>query len=155
MRSTHTLLLSAIMVFVFCATSPQGFTAGAADPAAPGTRLSEDQLKKINDLLVLNGRNTVIGGTVATRLGLSIVEIKELGFRDKGTGEGHAYATLPKGEMLFTFQNEKGAYTYRLGSNFKVVAAVAMIDFIPSDIPKPEAGAKSEIAFWARVASQF
>ena len=154
-RSARTLLLSALMVFAFCATAPLGLTAGAADTSTSESRLSEDQLKIINDLLVLNGRNTVIGATVAARLGISTVEIKELGFRDKETGDGHAYAALPNGEMLFTFQNEKGAYTYRLGSNFKIVASVAMIDFVPSKIPNPEAAVKSEIAFWARVASQF
>jgi hypothetical protein len=154
-RSTHTLLLSALMVFAFCATAPLGFTAGAADTATSVTRLSEHQLKTINDLLALNGRNTVIGATVAARLGLSTVEIKELGFRDKATGEGHAYAALPNGEMIFTFQNEKGAYTYRVGSNFKIVASVAMIDFVPSAIPNPEAGAKSEIAYWAVIAAQY
>ena len=154
-RSAHTLLLSAMMVFAFCATSPQGFTAGAADTSTSMTRLSADQLKTINDLLALNGRDTVIGATVAARLGISTVEIKQLGFRDKGTGEGHAYAALPNGELLFTFQNDKGAYSYRLGSNFKVVASVAMIDYIPSNIPNPEAGAKSEIAYWAHIASQF
>ncbi len=154
-RSAHTLLLSAMMVFAFCATSPQGFTAGAADTSTSMTRLSADQLKTINDLLALNGRNTVIGATVAARLGISTVEIKQLGFRDKGTGEGHAYAALPNGEMLFTFQNDKGAYSYRLGANFKVLASVAMIDFVPSAIPNPGAGAKNEVSFWDRVASQF
>ena len=154
-RSAHTLLLSAMMVFAFCATSPQGFTAGAADTSTSMTRLSADQLKTLNDLLALNGRNTVIGATVAARLGISTVEIKQLGFRDKGTGEGHAYAALPNGEMLFTFQNDKGAYSYRLGANFKVLASVAMIDFVPSAIPNPGAGAKNEVSFWDRVASQF
>jgi len=144
-----------MMVFAFCATSPQGFTAGAADTSTSMTRLSADQLKTINDLLARNGRNTVIGATVAARLGISTVEIKQLGFRDKGTGEGHAYAALPNGEMLFTFQNDKGAYSYRLGANFKVLASVAMIDFVPSAIPNPGAGAKNEVSFWDRVASQF
>jgi|GEM_PF-5689496 len=154
-RPAPTLLLSAIMVFAFCATSPKAFSAGTVETPTSVASLPADQLKKLNDLLVLNGRNTVIGATVAARLGISTVEIKQLGFRDKGTGEGHAYAALPNGEMLFTFQNDKGAYSYRLGANFKVVASVAMIDFVPSAIPNPPAGAKSEIAFWARVASQF
>jgi hypothetical protein len=154
-RPAHRLLLSALTIFAFCATSPHGFTAGAADTSTSVARLSAEQLKKLNDLFALNGRNTVIGATVATRLGISTVEIKQLGFRDKGTGDGHAYAALPNGEMLFTFQNDKGAYSYRVGANFKIVASVAMIDFVPSAIPNPEAGAKSEMAFWARVASQF
>jgi hypothetical protein len=154
-RPAHKLLLSALAVLAFCATSPQGLAAGAADTSTSVARLSAEQLKKLNDLLALNGRNTVIGATVATRLGISTVEIKQLGLRDKGTGDAHAYAALPNGEMLFTFQNDKGAYSYRVGANFKVVASVAMIDFVPSAIPNPEAGAKSEMAYWARIASQF
>lgn len=56
--------------------------------------------------------------------------------------------------MTFSFLNATTAYTYHLDSNFKIIASVAMTRHVPSDIKDPEAGAKTELIYWAAIADQ-
>jgi hypothetical protein len=87
-------------------------------------------------------------------LGLTTSKIKQLALKDRRSGDIHAYSLLPNGEMLFSFVDVTTSYSYRLNSDFKVVASVAMTKCIPSDIRNPEISLRAELAYWAHVAEQ-
>jgi len=125
--------------------------------AQPAVSISAAQMKRIDNLLDEDGIDQTVPAVIATRLGLSQRVVKQLGMIDKVSGVIHGYAKLRDGGILFTFMDyskTKLAYTYRLDSNFKVLASVVMTETAPSDIADPQAGAKAELAFWAQVANQ-
>ena len=115
---------------------------------------SKAEQDKIDGFFKSHAKKTTIGNPAADKLKILDPEAVQIHTVKDFSGKIHAYSRLKDGGIVLSLLDATTAYSYHLDSKFKLIASVAVTNYVASDIADPETSAKAELAYWAAYADR-